>query len=287
VRMKYLVKDKSSGRYKYQRPIDPDLQEAFGGKRYFTRSLSTTKTSEAHDKWAAVHEECDRRFAAARAEVSGNLRAPSSKEVEVLAEAYYAFLLEEDEEERKRGPDDHEFEELGNTIDIIEAGHKRDLAKGKTELIEFEMEDFLRSRGFGLSKGTKEYQDAAFVFLKTFAAATSVFQKRQQGEWVDTPRVADVWADLQDDAHANPDDRHLLLSEVTERYLAAKDRSAKNQSMVRTAVRRFSEHHGDLPVNRIERSQVVEHRNALRLFPSKLEGALREMKFLDVISATR
>jgi hypothetical protein len=74
--------------------------------------------------------------------------------------------LEEDEESRMEGLTDREYRKRTESLNIADAGGQYDFAKGRTELIEFEMEDFCESHGFKVVKGTLGYRKLAYAFLR-------------------------------------------------------------------------------------------------------------------------
>ena len=86
------------------------------------------------------------------------------------------MLLEEDEEVRIDRLDDRAYCKLAERFGIVDAGGRVELARGKTELIEFEMQDLFESAcGVRLPKGTAVYREAAYAFLKASVKAKASY----------------------------------------------------------------------------------------------------------------
>jgi hypothetical protein len=68
----------------------------------------------------------------------------SDEDIQHICALWIAEGLEEDEETRMEGLTDRDYRKLSESLNIADAGSRYELAKGDTEFIEWEMEDFLR-----------------------------------------------------------------------------------------------------------------------------------------------
>ena len=88
------------------------------------------------------------------------------------------------------GLTDRDYQKWAESLNIADAGTRYELAKGDTESIEWEMEDFCESHGYKVVKGTPAYKKLAYAFLKATAELFKRQISRHRGEIVETPKCS-------------------------------------------------------------------------------------------------
>lgn len=136
------------GTYYFRRRIPKDLLSLYPSQQVIF-SLKTKDRREA-DRLARIESvKLDHEFERQRSTLS----APSGEDIsdediKRICELWVAYVLEEDEEVRTEGLSDRDYRKWTETLAIAEDGERHAFARGNTELIEFEMEDFFKSHGF-------------------------------------------------------------------------------------------------------------------------------------------
>ena len=170
--------------YYFQARVPEDCREEFGKVIYRKKLTATTQKAaiaEVRQEWVAFNQRIERYRA--------GFTRPTDADIQRWADAFLAYHLEEDEEERTKGLDDTGYRKAQEMLDIVYAGGREELARGDTRNTEFEMVDFLDSRfGVKLEPDTDCYRKTAYAFLKASVKATELLLARQWGEIVDTPR---------------------------------------------------------------------------------------------------
>jgi integrase len=168
-----------------------------------------------------------------------------------------------DDHLRFNGLSREEFELHGKGITGIEARTADDLARGDVALTEKTLRYFLRNRNLTIvpEADPKAYRTLLLKLLKVQRLAFKAQQERQRGEVVETPPAPHI-AEVSDTSGEPAQDENPLTN-VLKRW--AKERQPKSKTLHEfgLVVRRFVELHGDLPVQRITRGQVVALKNKL------------------------
>ena len=143
-----------SGTYYFRRRVPKDLLSLYPSQQIIF-SLKTKDRREA-DRLARIESvKLDREFQHRRNTLTAHAREDiSDEDIERICNLWIAYVLEEDEENRMEGLSDRDYRKLTETLNIVDAGDRYAFAKGETELIEFEMEDFCGSHGFKVLKGS-------------------------------------------------------------------------------------------------------------------------------------
>lgn len=260
-----------NGRYYFFRRIPKDLLPAYPGRTHLKQALGTSDLQEAKRLVRLRSTQADQEFAQARKYANAQLvQELTPEEIERIAAIWYAHLLEEDEEYRAEGLGDREFEKYGETLEFLEPGEKRALAKGDIGFIGDEVEDFLQSVGILVPpKGTESHRRLLFACLKEWVRASQGIRQRHSGEIIDTPAAPLLLAPPSRTNRPNGIEAGNTISDLWDAWCREKEPSAKLRSDWNASVRRFIEVCGDLPIAAVTRSSVLDFRDALYEMPGR------------------
>jgi len=244
---------------------------------WLKRSLRTKDLREANIKAKPALIEFDNILARAAAFVTQMpVRAALSEhEIERLAAYHYASLLDEDEEIRREvtgseevhrtiaaqlrgagvkgttlfatserpafGLSDREMIKLQETLDWVLPPAQRALARGDISFVREELDELLDAFHLNLDRSSPSYRRLGQAVLRQNVNALQAMARRQRGEVVETPRVAEP-------ASNNSTCAGDVLSAALEGWQKAKQPSKTTDSEFAHAVRRFIELHGDLAI---------------------------------------
>lgn len=136
-----------SGVYYFRRKVPLELQAHYR-KEEIRYSLRTKAPKEAALKARAESLKWDAEFATiTSAQQAGTVEELSQADIDRLASAWLAHLLEEDEEARIEGMSDKTFEGRQADVEVLQAYTREALAKGNLDFIAGEVGDFLESHG--------------------------------------------------------------------------------------------------------------------------------------------
>jgi hypothetical protein len=304
--MTYLWRHPSSGVYYFRRAIPDDLRTILG-KTMVKKSLGTKDGAVAKRQIHPLAIQTDAEFEAARRRRDAPLRAELSQtEIDFLVAAYFHERLAEDERNRINGSkddDDHyktlnrqleangivgrwsdeeatsmvglsdrAYRKKSETLEIVLPGLKEKLARGDTSSIAFDVDIFLEIHGIRLDTSSASYRKLCYDFLRTAVKATEAVVKRHDGEVVDTPPppTAPVTS-------RSPPARQdgLDLLSMFNRWLDERKPRTKTVLDFTTAIRRFTELKGNLPIHEITKSHVRAYKDALQRLPRAYSGAMR------------
>jgi hypothetical protein len=161
-------------------------------------------------------------------------------------------MLEEDEEGRMEGLSDRDYRKWTESFDIAGSSWRYELARGDTESIEWEMEDFCESHGYRVVKGTPTYRKLAYAFLK---ATVELFKKqmsRHRGEIVETPNVLPLGS-----LHRGP-----ALSQILEKWKLEANPKPKTIAEWELVISRFAAVNGPLRINQITKAHMVAYKES-------------------------
>lgn len=241
-----------NGTYYFRRRIPKDLLSFYPSQQIIF-SLKTKDRQEA-DRLARIESvKLDHEFQQRRNALSDNsLQEISDEDIEQLCKLWIASALEEDEEVRIEGLSDRDYQKIQETLDIVNAGERYDLAKGNTELIEFEMEDFCESHGFKIVKGSPSYKKLGYKFLQADVEITQKILARHRGEIIETPKIPDI-----DTQHCN-----LTLNQIISKWQLESKPKPKTIAEWKLVINRFHDLNGTLKIDQITKSNIVAFKDS-------------------------
>jgi integrase len=280
--MTYLHRPKNSANYHFRRAVPPEIRDAIGrllGKpgpvSEIKESLKTPDPKEAkrlaHRKALEVDALFRQAFSTTVVEERTEL---SDIEISALVDTWKHDVLDEDDEWRMEGVSEHDFEKMRGTLDIVDLGGKSDLARGKVDLIEFELDDLLERNGIRLKKNTPSYRKVAFALMRASVQVNDLMAKRHNGEAVETPAAPPPIRTGTATAISRLGGR--TLSSVVDAWSAERKPRPQTVQEFTTAVRRFRELHGEITVDQITKPLVVAFKDALLQLPRRSSHAVRE-----------
>lgn len=271
-------KDKRTGIYYIRRGVPSDLKPELGS--IYKRSLGTKDPKEAKSKFPIALAECNRVFAEARSKVESEPVSQLTKtEIDRLGEAWLSALLEEDDETRMEGLNEHSMRKLQETLDIAEVEARDALARGDTSSFEFEIHDFLESHGIKIEPDSEAYRQTSYALLRAFVKAVGLARQRQEGEPIETPTAPDIGPSVS----SSPEGEGEPLSVIYSRWKKERQPRRKLETEADTAFRRFKDIHGDMDITEITRRHVAAFKDALFQLPARPTNAIRAMPVPDVI----
>jgi integrase len=137
-----------------------------------------------------------------------------------------------------------------------------------------DVDAFLDIHGINLDKGSAAYRKLSFAFLRASVKATEAMVKRHNGEPIETPPAP---AALVVGNIAVPGRDALDLQTMFGKWLEERKPPRKTVLDFTTAVRRFTELHGNLPVYEITKPHLRAYKSALQRLPRSLAGKMRKM----------
>ncbi len=194
---------------------------------WLQRSLKTKDVREAKRLAPPILMEFDRILAQAEALTAERPLRTSldRREIERIAEFFYAHELAADEERRRNGDSEalfqdvarqleeaginhnspyaigpvpefglsaREMDKINQEIAISLAGAQQALATGNISTFTWEIDELLKLFRINLDKTSASYRELAAEVLKAFIRALQAIQCRQKGEIVETPVVPEV-----------------------------------------------------------------------------------------------
>lgn len=259
LRMASPFKHPKTGVYQLRRAVPRDLREILG-IREFKKTLGTKDPAEAKRLFPAALQECDEVFARARAG-RGAIDRLDAAQLKAIEDAWYAHVLEEDEEERLKGVDDGAYERVQDTLDIVQHALKAELARGIIDDgTAYEFDDFLRSYGYNIPTSSPEYPKVHFAMLRSWVRALAALQQRHQGEPIETPRAPEIGPQREIVDGTNDPTK---LSGAFDGWRAERKPSERVWSEWTLARRRFIETNGDVQLARLDRGHVRKFKDAL------------------------
>jgi hypothetical protein len=306
--MTYLVRHPKSGVYSFRRVV-PDELRTIIGKTAIKQSLGTKDVSEAKRRAHSVATGVEAEFEKARKLLGAPPRSEmSDAEIERLAATYLHRRLEEDDAARIHGRRDDDdlyrsvkaqvlaaggtarwsdedatsdvglsnraYETMAETLDIVLPGLRERLARGDTTIVADDVDAFLEIYGINLDKTSAAYRKLSFAFLRASVKANEAMVKRHNGEPVETPPTpaAPVIGTA-----TVPTRDGLDLQTMFDKWLEERKPPHKTVLDFTTAIRRFTELHGNLPVYEITKAHVRAYKSALLRVPRSLSGDMRRM----------
>src|SRR5690348_8315491 len=178
-----------NGTYYFRRRVPKDLLSLYPSLQIIF-SLKTKDRREADRLARAESVKLDKEFQRQREHLAGHSDGQlSDEDIEHICRLWCASMLEEDEESRMEGLSEREYRKRTESLEIAGSAWRYELARGYTEPIEWEMEDFCETHGYKVIKGTPTYRKLAYAFLKATVEANAKNKARHQGEVVETPKI--------------------------------------------------------------------------------------------------
>jgi len=241
-----------NGTYYFRRRIPKDLLSLYPSDKIIF-SLKTKDRKEADGRARAESVRLDQEFERKRGHLMGHSDGQlSDADIEHICQLWVAEVLEQDEEARMEGLTDRDYEKWAETLTIAGAGSRYELARGDTESIEWEMEDFCESHGYKVTKDTPSYRKLAYAFLK---ATTVAFQKqtaRHRGEVIETPRIPPLGSQL----------HGLTFLQVLDKWKLEAKPKIKTVAEWELVISRFNALHGSLPIEQITKAHLVAYKDS-------------------------
>lgn len=301
--------------YWFRAKVPADLRLHYAPKQEIIFSLRTRDLKEALEKVRVEAVKLDQEFAVARRKQAENPQTTlSDTEIERLSAIYLQQLMEEDEEARRyglgsdavyaavkaqleqvptvasfdeadahseEGLSEREFMKLGETLEIVGLAHKEALARGRTSIVEDEVDELLSCNGVQLDKQSESYRKLSYAILKASVSAHDMQERRHKGEVVDTPRAPAAFR-TQQSPHNGP---AMRFSELYGKWKAQHKGPEKTKEEFGVQVRRFIEVNGDLFVHEINPAHVREFMEAMLKMPVRLSRAQRAMTVPEILEA--
>jgi integrase len=306
--MTYLLRHAKTGVYYFRRAVPDDLRSVIG-RTAIKKSLGTKDVTEAKRRAHSVATGVEAEFEKARKLLGAPPRSElSDAEIERLAAIYHHRLLEEDDAARIHGSTEDDelykavkrqveaaggtarfsneeatgdvglsnraYANMAETFEIVLPGLREKLARGDTTSVAADVDAFLEIHGINLDKASAAYRKLSFAFLRASVKATEAMLKRHQGEPVETPPApaAPVFGGV-----TVPAQDGLDLQTMFVKWLEERKPARKTVLDFTTAIRRFTEQHGNLPVYEITKPHVRAYKSALLRLPRSLCGDMRGM----------
>lgn len=283
---------------------------------WLKRSLRTRDRREANILGKPVLVEFDRTLAKAAARlkptpVRDNL---TQKEIARVADYYFAERLAEDEDIRlyeddgeegvfwtvaqqlaalgikpnvplkappAYGLSERQMAKIGQRIDEELEAAQYALARGDISDVQGEeIDELLAAFRLNLDRNSRSYRELALAVLRKKVEAVQALQRRQKGEPIETPRVAEP--DAPEDAVPGSS-----LRGAFEGWQKTKVRSPSTLREFDLAVRLFEQLHGSIPVASITRAHVRQYREALQAMPVRRSGKLRDAVLPELVEWSR
>lgn len=310
-RLMSVIQDRH-GTYYVQRKVPERLQEAVArvlnddkSRRVFLKkSLGTKNLKEANA--AAVHVLADfnRTIAEAEALVKEHplITMLTDAQIKRMAEAHYASILRDDEEERREGTgsepvfqsiarqlaaagiehespftvgslpeaglSDREIIKRQSTMDFALGAGATALARGDITLVREQLEELLYMFEINLDRRSEAYRKLGMAVLSADVRAWKDVERRGAGEPVDTPQ-AHVLLPSGSQGHEGGS-----LRDALEGWKKERTRPEGTVLEYSRAVEMFIQLHGNLAIADIKKRQALEFREALQLVPRKRKGSL-------------
>jgi integrase len=283
-----------------------------GKKRqpWLQRSLRTKDKQQAKRLAPPVLMEFDRVLADAEALTAERpLRmALDSREIERIADFFYAHELAADEEKRREGgsealfqsvakqlsdarvkfdspysigavPEfglsDREMHKINQSLETILPAAQQWLARGDISRMRWEIDELLKLFRINLDPSSAAYRELGIEVLKRFVQSLQAIERRQRGEVVETPEIIEA------SEAVGPSSGSLRAAH--EGWKKSRNPSRATLREFTYAIDRFVELHGDIPVAKITRRHVLQFREALQDLPVRRSGKLRSATLPELV----
>jgi integrase len=291
---------RSNGTFYARLFIPSDLVPRFG-RRELTRSLRTSRLNEAERTLTILKAASLRLFAMTRANLS-----LSTAQIDTMARSYFESSLSEVEDMRLSRripghfdddrPYDHrhaELDTLAEVADIARDSRDRNILTNAEEGISV----IEQTEGVTLPRDTREYRQLAHKVLRADCEVARIIHERACGNFDAAPKDL-LFSKAQSVAEQVPTsstlaitphmelNAGLTLTEVYGRWLSERKPTHRTKLEWDTAVNRFVELHGDLPVSGIGPGHIRDFKDILRQLPRRRSGEWITMPLRELVAKT-
>jgi integrase len=278
---------------------------------WLKKSLGTKDLKAAKVRATSVLMEFDRILADAEALlVERPLRTSlEPREIERIADYFFASELAGDEEDRREGGSEQLFQDVARqlseagidyetpyqvgvappkfglsdremhrraeTLDWTLPAAQEALARADISHMQWEVDELLKVFRINLDRSSSAYRGLGMAVLKAYVRSLQAIRRRDRGEPVETPKIPDA------------DDRTTAQGEsLRAAYVGWKKSRSPSPTTLREftyAIDRFIELHGDMAVEKMARKHVREFREALQELPVRRAGRLRRATFPELV----
>jgi integrase len=277
---------------------------------FLQRSLGTKDLREANIRAKPVLMEFDCVIAQAESIAAERpLRTSLQKgEVEKIAEYFYAFQLEADDEDRRAGGSEALFQDVARQLDQAGIAHegpfhignvpeyglsdremfkrlettaivlpvaRAGLARGDFSFLRWEIDELLKVFRINLDPKSASYRELGTAILRAYVRSIEDVAKRNEGQVVDTPELIEPADPVAASAST--------LNASFEGWTKAASRPKNTLREFGYAVARFCELHGDVEITCITRRHVLAFREALQQMPLRRSGPLRTASLPELV----
>ena len=224
-------------------------------------SLRTADKAEAKTLAASHAAHYEAEFAQARQRQAGATTPLPDTHLRLLAAAYYAHLLEEDDEARIEGMTARELGKQSATNEFMGAAYEAAMPTYDTSFAEPDALDFAASHGFTLTPGSRDARRLCVESLKAGQRANEAVSQRNRGKAVDTPDAPALPLPvLQLDAVAASGGS--TLESLRDYWVGMRKPAPKFISKVNTAISGIRSLHDTTEVSKLTKKHVVAFRDA-------------------------
>src|SRR5262249_35805194 len=170
---------------------------------------------------------------------------------------------------------DREMDKINQSIETALPAAQQWLARGDISKMRWEIDELLKLFRINLDRSSSAYRELGLEVLKRFVKALQAIERRQKGEFVETPELIES---------------SEAVSPLSGSLRAAHEGWKKSRNPSRTTLReftyaidRFVELHGDMPVAKITRRDVLHFREALQDLPIRRSGKLRNATLPELV----
>ncbi|MFN3962757.1 MAG: DUF6538 domain-containing protein [Fimbriimonadaceae bacterium] len=226
--------------YYLRAPVPADLRPSLG-KAEIWKSLRTQDKRKAVDKLRtesaavmAVFEE-ERRRQARLAEPP--LEELSEAQIKIIGDAYFAHLLEEDEEVRLNGFEGEDFDEVADWLEALDSENRSEFARGQISpfMLE-EAEDVLSWDGIDLrlAETSPSWPKLVRAIYAARIKADQAKRQRNAGDVVEAPKPPVMIAPPAPKATLEDAKKFYITEKVAGSEFAQKKRKNRLEALMRT-----------------------------------------------------
>lgn len=287
MRFPHLMRRKN-GVYYLRRWVPDDIRSAFvnaSGKprREIWKSLGTTNRREAERRYRVKELEIDQIFEAARRKLNGG-RPVDAYEIQRLVIQWQADADQRAQRDLTVNPVASD-----SRADVVEANRQDEddllYPDPWTAAHVKQVAATLAERhGLTLEPGSDAQRTLFELLRRAMLENTRRFGRRLDSDfgWRGDPLFAQEPRQAEPEIVSGP-----TLSEILDRWLAERKPPTRTRIEWSTAVRRFEEINGALPITAIRRDHIRAFKDALLQCPSRLPHKLRKKTLPQIIAATK
>ena len=262
---------KRGSRYYVRVRIPVDLREHYHPKKDEVHSLGTSDYQEACLKVRiealAILKEFDR----LRKLKSSKKDTITPDDIKRIGDLWLSHLLAEDEEMRNDGLSDKEYKDLQEALEIVGDDDRKRLARGRPDLDDFEVSDFLESNGIKISKDSEQYRMLAVTLLKASVKANEMLKARHAGDVVETPKAVPF-------ASSGVSGETPFLSHLIKRFLDRADQSKPMFKKYNAVLPLFLGVVGDRPIDQLKQIDIENFCQFICRLPPRWADQVRKQK---------